>query len=77
MFDIFMELFGYLGFLLLATSITMSDIMKLRIYGAMGSFIFAIYGLHSAMYPVALVNSYLLIINIYQIRKLLTINNNR
>jgi hypothetical protein len=67
---LFMEIFGYFGFFFLVISITMNDMLKLRTYNAIGSFIFTIYGMYSETYPIMAVNLYFLIMNLYQIRKL-------
>ncbi len=59
------EIIGYVASVLIAVSLMMSSILKLRIINLFGSFVFAIYGLIINAYPVAAVNFFIAIINIY------------
>ena len=64
------ELFGYLGSVLVVISMLMTSVMKLRIINTIGSTIFATYALIIHPYPTALMNFCLVLINLYNMRKL-------
>ena len=64
------ELVGYLASLLIAISLMMTDIFKLRIINSLGYLMFVIYGLNVKAYPVAFANVIIILINIYNIYKL-------
>ena len=68
------ELVGYLASILIAISLTMTDMYKLRIINSIGCLMFVIYGLNVGAYPVALANTIIIIINIYNLYKLRVIN---
>ena len=70
------ELVGYSAYILIAISLTMTDIYKLRIINSIGCLMFVIYGLNVGAYPVALANAIIIIINIYNLYKLKGMNNN-
>ena len=59
------ELFGYLGSILVVVSMLMTSVMRLRIINTIGSIIFAIYALIIRSYPTAFMNFFLVGINIY------------
>ena len=65
------ELIGYAGSVLVILSMLMSSVVKLRIVNSVGSFIFAIYALIIQSYPTAVVNLCLVVINIYNLHRLL------
>lgn len=69
------ELAGYSASILIAISLTMTDIYKLRIINSIGCLMFVIYGLNVGAYPVALANAIIIIINIYNLYKLKGMNN--
>lgn len=58
------ELFGYLGSVLVIISMLMTSVKKLRILNMTGSLIFTIYAIIIHSYPTALLNSFLVIINL-------------
>ena len=64
------ELFGYLGSALVVVSMLMSSVIRLRVINTIGSVIFAIYALIIHSYPTALMNFFLVGINIYQLIRL-------
>lgn len=70
------ELVGYLASILIAISLTMTDMYKLRIINSIGCLMFVIYGLNVGAYPVALANTIIIIINIYNLYKL-RVNNDK
>ncbi len=69
--DTFIELFGYLGSTMVVLSMLMSSVVKLRIINTLGSIISGIYALVIGSFPLALMNICLVIINLYNLRKLL------
>lgn len=64
------ELIGYLGSSLVVVSMLMSSIVRLRVINTVGSVIFAAYALMIHSYPTALMNAFLIGINIYNLMKL-------
>lgn len=65
------EIVGYIASALVAVSVLMTSILRLRVINLVGSTIFVIYGLLIGAFPVALVNFVIVLINIYQLNKLL------
>ncbi len=59
------EWVGYLASLLVALSLTMSSIIKLRWINLFGAMLFTIYALIIDALPVALVNGFISVVNIY------------
>ncbi|QJA08437.1 lactate dehydrogenase [Romboutsia sp. CE17] len=64
------EWVGYLASILIVISLTMTDIIKLRIINTLGCITFVVYGLAVKAYPVALSNLAIIIINFYNIYKI-------
>ena len=64
------EWIGYIGSLLIALSITMSSIVKLRWINLIGATIFSTYGFIIDALPVALLNGFIAGVNIYFLIKL-------
>ncbi len=65
------ELFGYLGSAMVVVSMLMSSLVKLRIVNTVGSIISGIYALIIGSFPLALMNGCLIVINVYNLSKLL------
>lgn len=65
------ELFGYLGSTLVVVSMLMSSVVKLRVINVAGSIISGTYALIIGSFPLALMNICLIIINVYNLFKLL------
>ena len=65
------EIIGYVASALVAISVLMTSILRLRVINLVGSSVFVVYGLLIGAYPVALVNFIIVLINIYQLNKLL------
>ncbi len=61
----YIELLGYLASILVAISLMMSNIVKLRIINMIGALAFAMYGLVINAYPVAFVNGWIFFVNIF------------
>ena len=69
------EVIGYIGSALVVVSMLMTSVMKLRVINMIGSLIFAGYALIIKSYPTALMNIALVIINIVNMKKLLSNSN--
>jgi GNAT superfamily N-acetyltransferase len=65
------ELVGYVASALVAISLMMSSILRLRIINLMGATTFAVYGFLIAAYPVAAVNLFIVLINLYYLHGML------
>lgn len=65
------EIMGYFGSILVVVSMLMTSVIKLRVVNTIGAGIFAVYALIICSYPTALMNTCLVIINIYNLVKLL------
>ncbi len=74
MFDHFQtaELIGYIASVLVAASLTMSAIVKLRIINLLGAICFIIYGIIISAYPIAAVNGFITIVDLYYLLNILT-----
>jgi hypothetical protein len=66
-----LEIIGYAGSGLIAISLTMSSILRLRIINLIGAAAFVAYGLLIHAYPVALLNGLTVAINIFHLRRML------
>lgn len=64
------ELIGYLASALVAISLMMSKIVRLRIINMLGAIAFIIYGLLINSIPVAGVNAFIVLVNIYYLSKI-------
>lgn len=68
---VLIELFGYLGSTLVVVSMLMASVVKLRVINCIGSVISATYAFIIGSFPLALMNICLIIINLYNLYKLL------
>lgn len=66
----YVELIGYLASILVAISLTMSKILRLRIINLIGAATFSVYGFLLGAYPIFFVNSFIVCINIYYLIKM-------
>lgn len=64
------EIIGYVASVLVAVSLMMSAIVKLRIVNMIGALTFAIYGILIGSIPVAAMNGFIVLINIYYLVKM-------
>ena len=64
------ELIGYVASALIAISVTMNSIVKLRIINMIGAFMFGTYGLLIGSIPVVLMNYFIGVTNIFYLWKL-------
>lgn len=67
---ILIEAIGYLGSALVVISMLMTSVVRLRVVNTVGSAIFMCYALIIGSYPTALMNLFLIAINIYQLIRL-------
>lgn len=65
------EIIGYLASILIAVSLMMSSILRLRVINLSGSIFFTIYGLIITAYPVALVNGFIVAVDLYYLINIL------
>lgn len=65
------EIFGYIGSVMVVVSMLMSSIVKLRVINTIGSVISGTYAIICGALPLALMNICLIIINVYNLVKLL------
>ena len=59
------ELIGYLGSILVAISLMMRSLLRLRLINLIGALFFTIYGLLLGAYPVAFLNGLIVLIDLY------------
>jgi hypothetical protein len=64
------ELIGYAASVMVAISLTMSSILRLRILNLIGAAIFAVYGVLIGSTPVAVVNIFIVCVNVYYLARL-------
>lgn len=64
------EWIGYGASVLVAISLLMSSIIRLRWYNLIGSVLFSLYGFAIGALPVAIINTFIVFINIYYLYKL-------
>ena len=67
-----LELFGYVASVIVAISLTMSSIVKLRWWNLLGASCFGTYGLLIGALPVALLNYFIALANSYYLYKMYT-----
>jgi hypothetical protein len=59
------EIIGYIASLLVAISLMMSSVLRLRIINLIGAVFFTVYGLLIGAYPVAAMNFFVVVIDLY------------
>lgn len=65
-----LEWLGYLASILVAISLLMSSIVKLRWYNLVGAIFFTIYGFSIGALPVGFINLFIIFINLYYLYKI-------
>lgn len=71
MFNIdLIEWVGYAASIMIAISLIMTDMKKLRIINTVGCILFVVYGGYVKAYPVAAVNAFIVFVNLYYIYKM-------
>ena len=73
--NLYLELFGYLGSVMVVVSMLMTSVVKLRVLNAVGSMISGTYALLIGSFPLMLMNVCLLAINLYNLVRLLRVKN--
>ena len=66
-----LELLGYAASVLVAVSLMMSRIVRLRVINLVGSLAFTAYGVLIGAYPVAAVNGFIVLINLWFLARML------
>lgn len=66
----FYELIGYLGSVLVAVSLMMQSVFRLRIINLIGALIFAVYGFLIHALPIVLLNSLIVGVNMYYLAQM-------
>ena len=66
-----LELVGYAASVLIAISMMMSSILRLRLFNLAGAAGFAVYGLLIHAYPVAVLNGITMVVNVYYLQRML------
>ncbi|MGZ5553103.1 MAG: hypothetical protein ACXWHF_05640 [Chthoniobacterales bacterium] len=66
-----LELVGYAGSALIAVSLMMSSILRLRVINMIGGAMFSLYGLLIGAYPVAALNGFIVLINAFHVTRML------
>jgi hypothetical protein len=66
------EIVGYIASGLVAISLTMSSILRLRIINLVGAAFFSTYGLLIGAYPIVIVNIAIILINLYYLFQIFT-----
>ncbi|WPC75625.1 YgjV family protein [Vibrio porteresiae] len=64
------EIMGYAASIMVALSLTMKDIVKLRIINFIGCVLFCIYASIIGAWPVVATNAFIAVVNIYYLAKL-------
>ena len=63
------EIIGYVASVLVAVSLMMRSVLKLRVINLLGAAVFTLYGLLIGAYPVAVVNFVIALIDLYYLRE--------
>ncbi|MEO1643805.1 MAG: hypothetical protein AAFR67_01365, partial [Chloroflexota bacterium] len=61
------EIVGYIASALVAVSLLMTSILRLRIINLIGAIVFVVYGVLIVAYPIVLTNAIIVCINVYQL----------
>ncbi|MEM7111949.1 MAG: YgjV family protein [Chloroflexota bacterium] len=64
------ELIGYSASIMVATSLTMRSLLKLRLINLVGSFLFVVYGLLIGAWPVVVLNGFTMLVNLYYLQQM-------
>ena len=63
------EIIGYFASVLVAASLMMRSVLKLRVINLLGAAVFTLYGLMIGAYPVAAMNLFIVFIDLYYLRE--------
>lgn len=64
------EIIGYVASVLVAGSLVMVSVVKLRLINLGGSFTFVVYGLLIGSYPLVLTNGFIVLVNLYHLGRM-------
>ena len=64
------ELLGYSASVLVAISLMMQSVVKLRTINLIGAVLFTIYGLLIGAFPVAFLNGFIAVVNVYYLHQM-------
>ncbi len=67
----YIEILGYLAMFIIAGSFMLKDILKLRVVNTLGATFFVIYGFLKDSIPVAGLNLFVVLVNLYYIAKII------
>lgn len=67
------ELIGYAGSILVAAGLLMTSILRLRLFSLSGAIVYIVYSMLIQAYPVAILNVVIIVINLYQLRHLMNL----
>ena len=65
----YVEWLGYLASIIVAISFLMKSITRLRFFNTVGAILFVIYAVAISAFPVALINLFVVCVNIYYLTK--------
>ncbi len=65
----YFEMLGYLASVLVALSLMMRSLNKLRLINLVGSLLFTVYGFIIGAYPVAVLNAFIVLVNIFYLQQ--------
>jgi len=66
-----LQIVGYVASVIIAISMVMNSLLKLRIINFFGAITFAIYGFLISAYPVGALNTFIALIDVYYLSKML------
>ncbi len=66
-----LEMVGYLGSVLVAISLMMRSLLRLRVINSLGCVVFIIYGVWIHAYPVAILDGFIVCINVFYLTRML------
>lgn len=72
--QIVLEIIGYIASTLVAVSLTMSSIVRLRVINLIGAAIFSVYGILIQSYPIAVLNFFIVVMDGYYLYELTNTN---
>lgn len=64
------EMLGYSASVLVAISLMMQSVVKLRTINLVGAILFSVYGVVIGAFPVAFLNGFIAIVNIYYLHQM-------
>lgn len=63
------EIWGYISMIVVLISVMMKDIKKLRMINTISCIMFVIYGVALGAYPIVIMNSLVIVINMWRLYK--------